>query len=104
MQGEYWGNDIDPDEDDFDRWCDPDDENDGELEEDPSIDEQFAILNEVLDEIGPAAVLETVSAYLYELERPYHRSAYQAHKLSDRILRAAGAVEEAYQTRDIRQG
>lgn len=97
----YWGDAVDPDEDDFDRWCNPDDDDDDDGE-DASLDEHFEALGEVLNEVGPAAVLEAVSAYLYELPRPFARCAYRAHKVAEQVYRAEGAVEEAYQTRGIK--
>lgn len=110
MDREYWGEEVDPEEDDFDLWlCIPEEEeepdggyDDGYDDEDTSLDEDMAALKAVLDELGPAIVLEVVAGYLYELERPFHRAARQAHQLAERIYRAEGAVEEAHQTRGIK--
>ena len=74
-------------------------------EDSPLTDEEMEDcledLEEILDEIGPPAVLEYMSGYLYELPRPFHRIAKKLRDLAKRTERAMGAVEEARETRGL---
>ena len=100
----YWGDQVNPKNDDFDLWLniEPEQEQQGDEDDDATdyeMDEQFNDLDSIIEEIGPPAVLEAVSAFLYDLERPYHRIAKQVLHLAKRTVRTITAVEEARQTR-----
>ena len=102
MDREYWGDNVNPEEDDYDLWIDPDkEEPETECSEEEAEDLETAMeeLEGIIEEIGPPAVLEAVSQYLFTLPRPFHRVAKTARDLAERAQRAAGAVEEARQTR-----
>lgn len=100
----YWG-DVDPEKDDFDRWLDikPEDEQDEEEEISPDeeieLEEANDALADIIDDIGPAAALQSVAMYLMEMDRPFQRLAGIVDKIANRVSRTIGAVEEAYQTR-----
>jgi hypothetical protein len=104
MSDEYWGKDVDPDNDDFDKWMVPDKDAPAEPaafddDDDEEIEEQQQRVDDMIDDVGPSNVIEGVADYLCDLERPYHRIAKQLRDLAERIDRTVGAVEEARQTR-----
>ena len=68
---------------------------------DEAADALFKNLDELIDRLGPAAVLHEVASYLYGLDRPYHRVGLKIEELADRVWRTAGAVDEARQTRGL---
>ena len=100
----YWG-DVDPEKDDFDLWLNikPEDEQDEEEEispdEEAELEDAHDALAGIIDEIGPAAALQSVAMYLMEMDRPFQRLAGVLNKFANRVSRTIGAVEEAYQTR-----
>lgn len=98
----YWGDKVNPQEDDWDLWINPgEDPEEDEIppEEEVEIEEMLGELDEIIDELGPPAVLEAVSQYLYDLPRPFARVAKKVQDLAERTKRTVGAVEEARQTR-----
>lgn len=81
---------------------DPDDDDDGDEEPfDEQTEEQFQLLEELLKDLGPAAVLEIIGHWMYLIDRPFHRIAKKVLELAAKTGRTIGAVEEAKQTRGI---
>ena len=123
MDREYWGENVNPGEDDADYERRRDEENLKKMMEDAvnagidaatngidSDDEEVVDedtentleeLDEIIEEIGPPAVIEATAAYLFGMPRPFHRVARELQKLAPKIHKAAGAVEEGNQTRGI---
>jgi hypothetical protein len=79
------------------------DDGDTDVLDPEDIEEALTDLDSILDDLGPPAVMEAVSAFLYELDRPFHRIAKKLNDLAQRTRRAAGAVEEGKQTRGINE-
>ena len=102
MSREYWGNNVDPEEDDAEYVAYPEDDKEDDMDPE-DVDEIFDEIYNVVDAHGAAIVLDAVAEYMrVHMPKPFHRISKKITDIAGRVQRTEGAVEEGMQTRGIK--
>lgn len=103
MNREYYGKNVDPEEDDAEYVPYPEEDQETDDMDPEDVDEIFDEVSSIIYTSGAAIVLDAVAEYMrIHMPKPFHRISKKITDLAGRVQRTEGAVEEGMQTRGIK--